>query len=262
MAEDIVDPFDITGRDAQKEAEHANKKNISKALVTILEGTEGSLEDHGLSIEQFQGALDLFKDGFPDVMGELDAVGESSLQSAFDEYQGRLGDGDQDLIGSGRFGTSARESLQGGERSRYIRDVASINEGLGQLRSNVRLQGLGAISGLMQGLGGAYERRGNVTERGAFKRADFRGGVQYQAPPSMLSQAASTGASLAPLFSDRRLKTNIKRVGSVNGHNWYVWDWADHTGRGEGVIAQEIERTRPDLVYERDGFLAVDYGGL
>ena len=60
------------------------------------------------------------------------------------------------------------------------------------------------------------------------------------------------------LMSDRRLKRNIKRIGTVKGHPWYSFDyiWGEP---GVGVMAQEV----PDEYTIQVGdYLAVDYGKL
>lgn len=65
-------------------------------------------------------------------------------------------------------------------------------------------------------------------------------------------------------FSDIRLKEDIQLAGQREGHNWYrfryVWD-EPGTVR-EGVMAQEILQTRPDVVGEQDGYMTVDYNRL
>ena len=79
----------------------------------------------------------------------------------------------------------------------------------------------------------------------------------------------SLGAS-AYAASDSRLKTNIKLLGTENGHNVYSWDWnedgkriADPKQPTVGVMAQELQETHPHLVeLGPDGFLRVDYSGL
>jgi hypothetical protein len=63
-------------------------------------------------------------------------------------------------------------------------------------------------------------------------------------------------------FSDRRLKRNIKRVGThstgVGLYEYYVAGY-----RQRGVIAQELEKVRPDLVRRHSsGYLTVNYGAL
>lgn len=76
------------------------------------------------------------------------------------------------------------------------------------------------------------------------------------------------GASLA-VSSDIRLKDNVELIGDRYGFNWYKWDWNDKAkaigideDSSEGVMADEVIMTRPDLVRLKDGYLAVDYGSI
>lgn len=87
----------------------------------------------------------------------------------------------------------------------------------------------------------------------------------YNAQQAGLNNLVNAGAQLgsaAFMFSDQRLKSNIKRVGThANGVGIY-----DYTMMGmpqRGVIAQEVQAVRPDLVKRHaNGYLMVDYGGL
>ena len=69
-------------------------------------------------------------------------------------------------------------------------------------------------------------------------------------------------ASTAFMFSDRRLKSRIKRVGTHDiGVGIYEYDMAGY--RQRGVIAQEVAAVRPDLVKRHpSGYLMVNYGEL
>jgi hypothetical protein len=87
----------------------------------------------------------------------------------------------------------------------------------------------------------------------------------YNAQQAGLGNLLGAGAQLgsaAFMFSDRRLKSNLKRVGT---HSTGVGIY-DYTMMGmpqRGVIAQEVERVRPDLVKRHaNGYLMVNYGGL
>ena len=70
--------------------------------------------------------------------------------------------------------------------------------------------------------------------------------------------------------SDVRLKDNIVPQGSVNGVNFYTWDWNDaakKSGLNEGitfgVMAQELEKSHPELVVVGDhGYRMVNYAGV
>ena len=62
--------------------------------------------------------------------------------------------------------------------------------------------------------------------------------------------------------SDIRLKENITPDGTWKGHNVYHFNYiGDGLGR-RGVMAQEVEQTRPDAVMEIDGIKHVNYGAL
>jgi hypothetical protein len=74
-----------------------------------------------------------------------------------------------------------------------------------------------------------------------------------------LASAASIAAMM--MFSDRRLKKNLRRLGRHPvGVDRYSWDWADDSGSSHGVIAQELLEIRPDAVVSgADGWLRVRY---
>ncbi|MGL4891220.1 MAG: tail fiber domain-containing protein, partial [Aeromonas veronii] len=107
------------------------------------------------------------------------------------------------------------------------------------------------------------------------------GGMEMNAPWAQLG-ATTTGQNTAPnqqyyqnrtnmlgnimgsMLSDRRLKDNIKRVGALDDGTplySYTYKWG---GPAQiGVMAQELEKTRPDLVgTHASGFKMVNYGGL
>jgi len=84
--------------------------------------------------------------------------------------------------------------------------------------------------------------------------------AQNAASGNLLSAGAQLGSAF--LFSDRRLKSNIKRVGThAIGVGIYEYTMMGMPQRG--VIAQEVEAVRPDLVKRHaNGYLMVNYGGL
>ena len=85
--------------------------------------------------------------------------------------------------------------------------------------------------------------------------------AEQAAQGNLLSAGAQLG-SAAFMFSDRRLKSNIKRVGEhkigVGIYSFTMMGFSQH-----GVIAQEVQAVRPDLVKRHaNGYLMVNYGGL
>ncbi len=64
----------------------------------------------------------------------------------------------------------------------------------------------------------------------------------------------------AAQFSDRRLKKNIKQIGTrPDGLNVYEFDYIWGGGRQTGLMAQEVQSIYPGAVSESSGFLLVDY---
>lgn len=79
---------------------------------------------------------------------------------------------------------------------------------------------------------------------------------------NLLGAGAQLG-SAAFMFSDRRLKSNIKRVGTHPALGVGIYAYTMMGMPQHGVIAQEVQAVRPDLVRRHaNGFLQVNYGGL
>jgi len=74
---------------------------------------------------------------------------------------------------------------------------------------------------------------------------------------------ATVGSSAGKSLSDRRLKKNIKRIGThKSGVGIYEYDYIWGGGKQIGVMAQEVEKVMPDAVFEIHGFKGVDYAKL
>lgn len=63
--------------------------------------------------------------------------------------------------------------------------------------------------------------------------------------------------------SDERLKENIEKVGTLKGHSLYSYNYKGNDKEHIGVMAQEVEKKRPDAVHKTAGGVRmVDYGAL
>jgi len=97
--------------------------------------------------------------------------------------------------------------------------------------------------------------------------AQAAGGIGAQNALAQGQQNMATAATgLMALFSDRKLKDNIKQIGEYNGLGVYSWDWNEKAnelglkGSDFGHIADEVAEVRPDLVEMSDtGFLKMNY---
>ena len=86
---------------------------------------------------------------------------------------------------------------------------------------------------------------------------------------AMTRQLVDTGSEVAGanrgryVMSDKRLKQNIVKLGQLNGHNIYTYQFkSDPKKTHMGVLAQEVEKTKPDAVIEIDGVKHVNYNSI
>ena len=168
-------------------------------------------------------------------------------------------------------GAGFAAQLEGTQFDRLANLAGRGQEAAGQFGQSAfnqqQLIGAGAINtAARQGQFGQTQAAniGNLLQTGGQARASGILGAQQgrQQGVGNLLQAGSF------LFSDKRLKTNIKKTGGFNGYNWYSWTWNAIAnsmglfGDDTGVIANEVQSKSPHLVKEQNGFLTVNYAGL
>lgn len=93
-------------------------------------------------------------------------------------------------------------------------------------------------------------------QRGGLLGGLFDLGSSVIANPSIIGDI---GRGVGSLFSDIRLKENIKPYGFINGHKLYSYNYIWDDKPQIGVMAQEIEKVIPEAVMEIAGFKAVNY---
>lgn len=166
--------------------------------------------------------------------------------------------------------TKATDQLDRSEYDTYNRAAMDAVIGAG---NESRADRSANMSELAQLLSLAPGSEGNTAQQGADIANLIQGNyAQRSANHNNEMQGYTNAASTALLaylaFSDDRLKESIQKVGERFGFNWYTWTWNETAetlgliGQSEGVIAQEVEQIRPDLVVEVNGYKAVNYGGL
>lgn len=120
----------------------------------------------------------------------------------------------------------------------------------------------GAAQGYGQQAGGynqAYGTQGNLYLQDQTRTDQFWG--------SIIGAGAQLGTKAIGKYSDRRLKTDIAKVGrdARSGLNLYEFAYINDTSgrRYRGVMADEVERFDPEaVVYDDMGFAAVNYARL
>jgi hypothetical protein len=147
----------------------------------------------------------------------------------------------------GTVGQGAASGLlrSGATAGRLQSRGAELNQGF----FNNYLQQLSGLSGLGLQAGGLVANAGQRSTGGG---------------PSTAGSIASTVGGIASIFSDRRLKRDVERVGEFeDGLGIYEYRYVTSIKRVLGVMADEVAKLRPwALGPKRAGFATVDYGAL
>jgi hypothetical protein len=204
--------------------------------------------------------------------------GPEAERAAIERIQG--GVGFQESVRQGEEALLQRASATGGLRGGNIQAAlaqfrpAMLREAIDQQYSR-----LGGMTSLGQqsaaGVGTAGMETGSAIARLQAERgAALAGGELGQAkafsgilnlPAQVLGMQYGAGGKmgqpgLSNVFSDRRLKKNIKQIGArPDGLNVYEFDYIWGGGRQVGLMAQEVQSVYPGAVSESGGYLMVDY---
>lgn len=270
----LADPLDFTGAQAGRASRGAQDAQV--AAIQEANDLQRDLFNAGAGLTEYQrgignqalnqlGSLYGLKGGY-NPAGEIrfDANGNpirteageapeglgTPDYSSFLESPDYLFNRDQGELGLGRQ-QSARGNLFSGGAAR---EASRFNQGLAtqQLGSYTnQLARLAGIGGTATGqLNNNLQNTGNNLSNGLLGIGDARASGYlnaYAGQQQGAGNALSAIGTIGSFFCDRRLKTNIKRIGERGGVPWYSFDyiWGE---AGEGPMADEVERIRPDLV--------------
>jgi hypothetical protein len=175
--------------------------------------------------------------GREDVFARKRAEAAQAGQNAYNAAQG--------------FYTSPGLNLLGSTPLSYQQGQQFINTGLGAIGS-----GTPQLFDTSVGLNLGAAQRAN-------QLAAATANAQAQAARSagiMGAVGKVAGAAVPLMFSDRRLKTDIAKVGETNkGLPIYTYKYKGDDTTQMGVMAQDVERKTPKAVKEVGGFKAVNY---
>lgn len=149
-----------------------------------------------------------------------------------------------------------------------------ISQLYGDIGSN--LQGIMANAGATTAnqINAAAANRVNAAQNMGANAAALIGGVPQRGQGYLQAigdAAAGVGTAVAGFKqpSDMRLKENITKIGVDNGFNIYSWDWNEkgiEIGADKyptiGVLAQQVQKIKPEAVSTENGYLKVDYAKL
>ena len=177
--------------------------------------------------------------GREDVFARKRAEAAQAGQNAYNVAQG--------------FYTQPGLSLLSNAPLSYQQGQQFINTGLGAIGS-----GTPQLFDTSVGLNlGAAQRSNQLAAASANAQAKA---AQQAAIMGLIGDGAKAAAT-AGMMSDRRLKTDIKKVGKTdNGLPVYTYKYKGDNVVHMGVMAQDVEKVTPEAVEEIGGFKAVNYG--
>lgn len=236
-----------------------NYEALNAAVDEALAGQELP-SDYGSLTERF--SLDKFEED-PSYQYRK-AEGEKALERAMAAQGVTLGGG-----GFGSVNPQVAKALMeqsqgmasqeyGNAYNRYVQDQ------LNQYNMLAGLAGYGTTGlNTMVNSGSQYGTNvGNLTT--GLASAQMNANLAAQAQPSMFEQLLPVAGQLgaAAIFaSDRRLKRDIKKIGTKNGHKLYEFSYKGEPERYVGVMAQEVQEIMPKaVVVMPNGYLGVNYG--
>lgn len=160
-----------------------------------------------------------------------------------------------------------------GQQANILGQQGAVAGQQGSNLANLQAQAGGALANIAQ-TGGSEEARllqqaaaNEVNLLGQLGQAGAAGALGSSAAQQQGAQnLAQTGIGIAGLFSDIRLKNDVKKIGEHKCLNVYSWTWNENAndiglfGESFGHIAQEVKEIKPHLVFKEGEYFGVNYG--
>jgi hypothetical protein len=226
-----------------------NSGNQLLALSNYNQGLAGTTYNNYVSqLQPYLGAANAAAGGIASGYQGL-GQGQAGLATGLAQGQAGLATG----LAGGQAGiATGLGSATAAQQDQEAQMGWQLGTGTGNANANADLAGLNASGnfwGLLGGLGGMKTSGGGTV-----------GGNALSSLGSMGSSALSSLGSLFGL-SDVRAKEDIEKVGELfDGSNVYRFKYIGSPKTELGLMAQEVEQTRPDAVVEIGGLKHVDYG--
>lgn len=265
-------PYIASGANAVQGAYQANQPNIAN-ISSFLQNNMGKVSS-GLVDNPSLAAAGSYNS---DVLGGKYLNGNPHLQDIIDSTNSDVANKVNASIGMrGGAGGSAQAQLLARELAKnetglryqdYATERGYQDKGVGNATalSGANDSNIAALLAYLTG-------QAQIPQSGAQSYAGSIGQLlgQYNTQTSTPSAASSiaqglgTAASIASMFSDRRLKTGIRKLGELaDGLGVYAYRYIWGGPERTGVMADEIARLRPwALGPEVAGFATVDYSRL
>lgn len=206
-------------------------------------------------------------------MGRM-GLSSTALQSQAAQQQAKMAEA------TARAGTGHAISTQAKQEGMQAKtDAVNMLAGFPPQASQLAVTGAGiaggsvagtnaGVSGIQNSMSAASRIFGNVGQQ-ASSLWNTQAQAKYQADSAaaaqknqMVGSAAAVAMMAVMMMSDRRLKENIRRIGTTpGGFPLYMFNFKgkDPSEVEFGVMADEVELVRPDAVHQVGLYKAVDY---
>lgn len=183
-----------------------------------------------------------------------------------DAYNRQYQNTDEALINRGiQTGTKQYNQVMGDLQNNQLGALSDIaNQAIfaGQDYTSGQIGNVNALTGARDVLALPSMGGSNNAYDNSYEAKQYAHQARTNAWNNLLGAGATLGA--AKLLSDKRAKENLKKVGVLdNGLKVYVGNYKKETGLDTRpqlfLIAQEVEKKKPEAVKEADGYLTVDY---
>lgn len=257
-------------------------QNYASALAGFNAGNSAQNQAFGQGMDSFNATNSAQNQQFAQDASKYGMQNDSrnqALQNALAQYQAQItgqgasNEAQQQAYNQALAGYGANQSAQQYENQ-------AIGQAFQQAGNQYNIDYQSALQNYTQGLNNMNAvLNGQQVQMPTFQNfvnSSFTPGADYSGAASATGQwnsaqtaqnNASTGSILGTLgtaammfMSDKRLKKNIKRVGTTEaGIPWYSWDWKNGTGSSRGVIAQEVMHVPGAVKKAANGYWMVDY---
>lgn len=232
-------------------------------------GDGGASEASELSVKGQQQGLDYIKRLDDPLVGYRNQAlgglsdyymgGPQGQQSFYDNamqspaYQNLMNTGEEAVLRN----AAATGGLRGGGTQQALaQNSQNVLQGL----VNQNLQGLQGFANPNLTTNSIAQMYGNI---GDIRAQGITAANQYQ--QTQQGQLLSAALGAASMFSDERLKKDIKKIGEHKGVNIYSWVWNKIAnklgmfGKSSGVLAQEVRKIDSSYVDDSGEYLKVYY---
>jgi hypothetical protein len=255
--------FSNPGKDAAK----MNKANVNKMMGIYESLYPQMMGQWGVAQGYANQQLPIAQAATLGALNAQKGAALSAKLAAKSGIQGAASQAQQNLTSRGLGGSTLADQIGMSSDLSTASAYAQIDQALAGMQAGTMLQGAGMQMNALGNMAGTAGNTANAQMGWGTGFAGALGGVQHTGGPSTFEQLLGIGAQLGTAAilagSDRRLKTDIERIGTspsgIPVYRFRYRQFPDHVW--QGVMADEVDHV-PGAVWSMHGWAWVDYSKL